>query len=279
VAFVAVTAGVLATAQLASAGTFFGQHHKHYPYQQSSSPDTSVYQPGGTSSQPPVNSAGNTVIPGTTGTPVNTATAAFTSSHTWASYSADGYTIHNNEWGNGYGSQTLWVNSATNWGVTSTQPHTSGVKSYPNTSKSIGTPLDSLSSATSSFSENVPSVGDWESAYDIWLNGSGYEVMVWTYKNGNVGPLGSPVGTVNLNGNTWTLYAGNNGSNPTYSFVPSSNQTSGTVNILGLLKYLENTMGYFSNPTLSTIQYGFEITSTDNTPQNFAITNYSASAS
>ncbi len=203
----------------------------------------------------------------------------YESSGQWAQYSIGGYTIYNDEWGSGHDTQTLWVNSATNWGVFSTQPNTSGVKSYANISKSVGIALNSLSSATSSFNESNPSGGNWESAYDIWLNGSGIEVMAWTYVSGNVGPLGSPVGTVSLDGNTWTLYAGNNGSNPTYSFVRSGNETSGTVNILDLLKYLENTKGYFSNPTLSTIQYGWEISGTNSVQENFTINNYSASAS
>src|SRR6185437_93168 len=203
----------------------------------------------------------------------------FESSAQFAQFSTGGYTIYNDEWGSGHNTQTLWVNSATNWGVFSTQPSTSGVKSYPNISKSIGIALNSLSSATSSFKESNPSGGNWESAYDIWLNGSGIEVMAWTDVSGNVGPLGSSVGTVSLDGNTWTLYSGNNGSNPSYSFVRSGNETSGTVNILDLLKYLENTKGYFTNPMLSTIQYGWEISGTNNAQENFTINNYSASAS
>ena len=212
-----------------------------------------------------------------------TATSAlafvYESSDQYASYSTGGYTIYNDEWGSGHGTQTLWVNSASNWGVYSTQPSTSGVKSYPNDSKSIGTALNSLHSVTSSFSESNPGSGNWESAYDIWLNGSGYEVMVWTYKSGNVGPLGSSVGTVSLDGSTWTLYAGNNGSNPTYSFVRSGNESSGTVNVLDLLKYLENTKKYFSNPTLSTVQYGWEISGTGNVQENFTLNSYSVSSS
>ncbi|MGH3165037.1 MAG: GH12 family glycosyl hydrolase domain-containing protein [Trebonia sp.] len=208
-----------------------------------------------------------------------TATAAraavYESSAQYASYSTGGYTIYNDEWGSGHGSQTLWVNSATNWGVYSTQPNTSGVKSYPNISRSVGTALNTLSTLSSSFSESNPGSGNWESAYDIWLNGSGYEVMVWTDVSGDVGPLGSSVGTVSLAGSTWTLYAGNNGSNPTYSFVRSGNESSGTINLLDLLKYLENTKGYFSNPALSTVQYGWEISSTGNTQEDFTINNYS----
>lgn len=221
------------------------------------------------------------VSPSPTPSPTTSGSSGYLyeSSGQWAQYSIGGYTIYNDEWGSGHNTQTLWVNSATNWGVFSTQPSTSGVKSYANISKSVGIALNSLSSATSSFNESNPSGGNWESAYDIWLNGSGIEVMVWTDVSGNVGPLGSPVGTVSLDGNTWTLYAGNNGSNPTYSFVRSGNETSGTVNILDLLKYLENTKGYFSNPTLSTIQYGWEISGTNNAQENFTINNYSASAS
>ncbi|HSZ30204.1 MAG TPA: cellulose binding domain-containing protein, partial [Pseudonocardiaceae bacterium] len=223
--------------------------------------------------------AGSSTSPPPTTPPPSSPGYLYENSGQWAQYSTGGYTIYNDEWGSGYGSQTLWVNSATNWGVFSTQPSTSGVKSYANISKSIGTALNSLSSATSSFNESNPSSGNWESAYDIWLNGSGIEVMAWTDVSGNVGPLGSSVGTVSLDGNTWTLYAGNNGSNPTYSFVRSGNETSGTVNILDLLKYLENTKDYFSNPTLSTIQYGWEISGTNNTQEDFTINNYSASAS
>jgi hypothetical protein len=205
--------------------------------------------------------------------------AVYTSSAQYASYSIGGYTIYNDEWGSGHNTQTLWVNSATNWGVYSTQPSTSGVKAYANESKSVGKALNSLSSATSSFNESLPSSGNWESAYDIWLNGSAIEVMVWTYTNGNVGPLGSSIGNLTLDGNTWTVYVGNNGSNPVYSFKRTSNETSGSVNILDILKWMQNTKGYVSNPTLSTIQYGFEISGTGNVQQNFTINSYSASAS
>lgn len=210
-------------------------------------------------------------------TATNAFAAVYESSAQYASYSTGGYTIYNDEWGSGHGTQTLWVNSASNWGVYSTQPNTSGVKSYANESKSIGTALNSLTSVTSSFNESNPGSGNWESAYDIWLNGSAIEVMVWTDVSGDVAPLGSDLGTVTLAGSTWSLYAGNNGSNPTYSFVHSGNESSGTVNLLDLLKYLENTKGYFSNPTLSTVQYGWEISSTGDTQEDFTINSYSVS--
>ena len=200
----------------------------------------------------------------------------YESSLRFGQFQLGGYAISNDEWGTGYNTQTIWVNSATNWGLSATQPDTPGVKSYANISKNVNVALNSLSSATSSFNETNPADGNWESAYDIWLNGTGIEVMVWTYVNGNAQPLGNPERTVTLGDTTWTLYVGDNGHNPTYSFVREGNETSGTVDILGLLKYLENTGGYFSDPVLSSIQYGWEITGTGDAPTDFTMNDYSA---
>jgi hypothetical protein len=193
-------------------------------------------------------------------------------------YSVGGDAISNDEWGDGYNTQTLWVDSATKWGLYATQPNTPGVKSYAHVSTNVNIALNSLSSATSTFDETNPGGGDWESAYDLWLNGTGIEVMAWTYVNGDARPLGRPVGDVTLGGSNWTLYVGDNGHNPTYSFVRHGNETSGTVDILSLLKYLENTGGYFSNPVLSSIQYGWEISGTDDVQKNFTMDDYSAGA-
>jgi hypothetical protein len=204
---------------------------------------------------------------------------AFESSAQYASYSTGGYNFNNDEWGNGHGSQTLWINSSNNWGVFSNQPSTPGVKSYPDESKSVGRSLSSLSHVTSSFRQTIPGSGGFESAYDIWLNGTGIEVMVWTSTHGGVAPLGSNTGTVTLDGNSWSVYVGNNGSNPTYSFKRTSNENSGTVNLLDLLKWLQNTRHYYSNPTLSRVQYGFEISNTAGRQETFTINSYSVSAS
>jgi hypothetical protein len=195
----------------------------------------------------------------------------------YGSCTSGSYTIYNDEWGSGHGSQTLWVNGYSNWGVYSTQPSTSGVKAYPDASISVGKALNSLSRVSSSFSETMPGSGNFESAYDIWLNSSSYEVMIWTDTVGNVAPAGSSIGTVTLDGNTWVAYAGTNNANPVYSFRRTSNESSGTVNILDLLKWLENSKGYFSNPTLSRVQYGFEISGTGNVQENFAMNSYSTS--
>jgi hypothetical protein len=200
----------------------------------------------------------------------------FESSQRFAYFPVGRYAVSNDEWGTGYDTQTVWVDSAENWGLHATQPSTPGVKSYANIGTNPGAPLDSLSSVTSSFDETNPSGGSWESAYDLWLNGTDIEVMVWTYVSGGVVPLGRPVRSVTLGGGTWTLWVGDNGHNPTYSFVRHGNETSGTVDILSLLKYLENTGGYFSDPMLSSIQYGWEIAGTGDVRKDFTMNDYSA---
>ena len=214
-----------------------------------------------------------------TATMVAIGPAAAASCETSAQYgecTSGSYTFYNDEWGSGYGPQTLWEDSPSNWGVYSTQPSTSGVKAYPDAATPVGDSLNSLSSVTSSFGISVPGSGNWEAAYDIWLNSTSIEVMVWTDTSGNVGPAGSSIGDLTLNGNTWDVYVGNVG-HPVYSFVRTSNETSGSVNILGLLDWLQNTKGYFSNPTLSTVDFGWEISGTGDVQEDFTVNSYSLS--
>jgi hypothetical protein len=203
--------------------------------------------------------------------------ATWSSSDQWATWTDGDYTLYNDVWGSGAGPQTIWANSYSNWGVDSDQPNTSGVKSYPNVSRSIGIAVSSLSSCTSSFNDSLPSGGAFESAYDIWANGSADEIMIWTDTQ-NVGPLGSEQTTVSIGGSTWAVYSGNNGSNPVYSFVRQGNETSGTVDIKATLDWLSNE-GWLTGATLSTVQYGWEISSTNNTTEDFTVNSYSVSCS
>lgn len=50
------------------------------------------------------------------------------------------------------------------------------------------------------------------------------------------------------------------------------------MNVLDLLKYLQNSRHYYNNPTLSQVQYGFEISGTGNCQETFSINSYSVSA-
>src|SRR2546430_9487372 len=94
--------------------------------------------------------------------------AVWSSTNQWASWSNGGYVLNNDVWGSGAGPQTIWANSFSNWGVWANHPNTGGVKSYPHSGRSIGTAINSLRSATSSFNVTVPGSGAYATAYDIW---------------------------------------------------------------------------------------------------------------
>lgn len=203
--------------------------------------------------------------------------ATWSSNDQWGTWTNGGYTLYNNIWGSGAGAQTIWANSYNNWGVWANHPNTGGVKAYPNASKTIGKTLSSLSTATSSFNVTVPSGGAYTSAYDIWCNGSSYEIMLWMNKQGAVGPIGSLQTTATVGGHTWSVYSGSNGSNAVYSFVRTSNASSGTVDIKAVLNWIKG-KGWFGNVTLSQVQFGYEITSSSG-GLNFVTNSYSVSSS
>ncbi|MFF9057125.1 hypothetical protein ACIRPQ_10285 [Streptomyces sp. NPDC101213] len=187
--------------------------------------------------------------------------AVWSSCDQWGNTGLDGYTLYNNIWGSGAGSQCVWANSGTNWGVWADHPNTGGIKSYPNAKKVINKSITSLSSLTSSYDVTVPSSGAHNSSYDIWDTDHDYEIMLWVNKTGPVGPLGTSQGTVTLGGHTWNVHKGSNGANEVFSFVRTSNSSSGTVNILPVLKWIKDTKGWMGNETIGDVQFGFEITS------------------
>ncbi|MFE4254232.1 hypothetical protein ACFRU3_32940 [Streptomyces sp. NPDC056910] len=202
--------------------------------------------------------------------------AIWSSSDQWGNYTtSDGYTLYNNIWGSGAGAQTIWANSSSNWGVWADHPNTGGIKSYPNAKKVVNKSISSLSSLTSSYNVTVPSSGAYNTSYDIWDSDYDYEVMLWVNYNGAVGPLGTSQGNVTLGGHTWTVYKGNNGANEVFSFLRTSDSTSGTVNVLPILKWIKDTKGWWGDETIGDVQFGYEITSSagglDFTTNNFKV--------
>jgi hypothetical protein len=95
-------------------------------------------------------------------------------------------------------------------------------------------------------------------------------------KTGAVGPLGSYQTTVTVGGHTWKVYKGSNGSNQVFSFVRTSNTSSGTVDVLAVLKWIE-ARGWYGNETLGNVQFGYEITSASG-GKTFTTNSYSVSA-
>ncbi|MER6784971.1 hypothetical protein ABT330_10100 [Streptomyces sp. NPDC000658] len=204
--------------------------------------------------------------------------AVWNSCDQWGNTSLNGYTLYNNIWGSGAGSQCIWANSGTNWGVWANHPNTGGIKSYPDSKKVINKSITSLGSLSSSYNVTVPSSGAYNTSYDIWDTAHRYEIMLWVNKTGAVGPLGSAQGNVTLGGHSWTVYKGSNGANAVFSFIRTSNSTSGTVNILPILKWIKDTKGWFGNETIGDLQFGYEITSSSG-GLNFTTNNLTVSSS
>ncbi|WP_374194704.1 hypothetical protein [Streptomyces sp. VRA16 Mangrove soil] len=203
----------------------------------------------------------------------------WSSSDQWGNYTtSDGYVLYNNIWGSGAGAQTIWANSSSNWGVWANHPNTGGIKSYPNAKKVVGRSISSLSSLSSSYNVTVPSSGAYNTSYDIWDTNYANEIMLWVNYNGAVGPLGGSIGNVTLGAHTWTVYVGSNGSNNVYSFLRTSDSTSGTVDILSILKWMKNTKGLIGDVTIGDVQFGYEITSSSG-GLDFVTNSYSVSSS
>jgi hypothetical protein len=202
---------------------------------------------------------------------------AWTSSDQWGTWTNGGYTLYNNIWGSGAGTQTIWANSFSNWGVTANHPDTGGVKSYPNATRNVNRTLSALRTLTSNFNVTVPSSGAYATAYDIWDNNHAYEIMLWLNKTGPVGPLGSLQTTATVGGHTWQVYSGSNGANQVFSFIRSANTNSGSVDILAIMNWIR-ARGWFGDVTVGDVQLGYEITSSAG-GLNFTTNSYSVAFS
>ena len=206
-----------------------------------------------------VAAAAAAVLLAVTATPAQA--AVWQSSDRWGTWSSGGYTLYNNIWGSGYGTQTIWANSPSNWGVHADHPNTGGIKSYPNATRYIGRRVSALGTTTSSFNVSVPTSGvAFTSAYDIWSADNAHEIMLWMNKYGPVGPLGSLQTTTSVGGHTWSIYRGSNGANQVYSFVRTSNTSSGTVDVRAIAQWIR-AQGWFGDVTIGNVQFGYEITS------------------
>ncbi len=220
-----------------------------------------------TTTRPPTTSRPPTT--GTTGVPSD---AVWVASGQWDNWQSNGYTVYNNIWGSGAGSQTIWARTPTNWGVIANHPMTSGVKSYPHTVRgSVNKTLSSINTLTSSFDVSVPGSGNYATTYDIWANNWAYEVMLWMNYNGAVGPIAESYDAngavpafrnLSLGGHTWNVYRGSNGANAVFSFLRTSNTNSGTVDVRAILNWLR-TQGWWGDVNVGEVQFGFEISGTN----------------
>jgi hypothetical protein len=207
----------------------------------------------------------------------------FSTSDSNGGWNDGGYYVHNNMWNKAYplGPQTLTACSYRDWVVVSDQTNNAGaVKTYPNVHKDFpDLPIRSFHSITSSFAETSPHTGIYDVAYDIWTNGVASpgctEFMIWN-ENFHQVPIDSRGVTVTLGGRTYGVFK--TGDNRYISFVPEAVFTSGTVDILEILKWAMSKGWLPSNSTLGQIDFGVEIVSTGGAPATFKFTDFSINA-
>lgn len=194
------------------------------------------------------------------------------------------YYINNNLWGQDQGSgwQCMWdtaSGSSIGWGTSwSWSNNPSQVKSYTSSVlgwhwgwKTSGTELPvRLNSGRDIYTDwryRVSGSGTMNVAYDLWLHNKSNpdwpdnptdEVMIWLYRSGGAGPLGTLQGSVSIAGTTWDLYRGNIGWN-VFSFVRRSNTTSATLHMQDFLNNLVSRGWVANTKYLSSIEAGTEV--------------------
>ena len=203
--------------------------------------------------------------------------------------------VGNNIWAPVSGaSQTLYASSPADWHVVANMPSgNTSVVSYPSLSvdfhleNASGTwyeqPLTNFKSMVSSFSETMnatSSTSAW-AAYDIWLNNGNNEVMI-QHDFANNGAC-TAIATATFGGSNgvpaqpWHLCKF--GSEQVWKLGENDNskinETSGSVDVLGMLTWMENHGDLPANSTIGLLGYGWEICSTGGKNETFQVNSFS----
>jgi hypothetical protein len=204
-----------------------------------------------------------------------------------------GLNVSNDMWNcpqHACGRQEVWANSSGNWGVVSTMAKgNTAVLTYPAVQQQFGASnqpalLANASELVSTFTQSMPTTAGTigEAAYDIWLNDWNTEVMIWVDNQHQTfyQPL---LGTITFNGQKFRMYMDHGVSHgyPSgpFFFVLQDNETHGTIDILAVFHWLERA-GYLSaaKDSLTAVDFGWEICSTNGVPENFSISHYTLTA-
>lgn len=197
-----------------------------------------------------------------------------------------GYYVHNNMWNSAKYkpcASTLYASSHSNWHVVTRMNNKSGdgaVKTYPNAHRDYASaPIASFGSITSTFAETSPRAGIYDVAYDIWINGIARpgctEIMIWNDNFRQV-PSGDHVQDVTFDGRTFQVYKVRQSGY--IAFVATTNFTSGTVNLLDIIKWTIAKGWLSGKSTLNQICFGIEMVSTDDKEATFRVTGFSIDA-
>ncbi|HEX4834157.1 MAG TPA: hypothetical protein VH478_24045 [Trebonia sp.] len=203
---------------------------------------------------------------------------------------SNGYTtfVNNDMWnppGQGH-PQTIYVNDPGNWKVVSDQAKgNTSVLSYPSVQQvfTLSTdkpaPISTFQTLLSDYAESMPSGGDNEAAYDIWLGTSpataySQEVMIWVDNHRTNPPPGKLFARPQFFGTQFTVYKDASTSPATVYFVRNQNATSSQVHIISMLKWLETARLSPAGSGINDIEFGWEICSTNSQPWTFTVSKY-----
>lgn len=201
------------------------------------------------------------------------ANPAWQSSDPMGSWNNGGYVLNNNEWNGSAGPQTIWADSYRHWGVASNQPAgNTAIETYPDVQKVYNNPrVWSFHTIRNGFTESMPSGAGLssEAADDIWLNNYNLEVMIWVDNHGQK-IYDQVIGHTTVFGQHFTVYR--NGTE--FIFALNHNETHGKTHILASIAWLMR-HGYVPHSaTLTAVEFGWEIASTNGHPMNFKVSNY-----
>jgi hypothetical protein len=189
-------------------------------------------------------------------------------------------------WGAASGwQQCLYSDSHSSWQVVADLEGQTWVGSYPHASYTVNAALnDVVSSPTpllAAWNASFQHDDKFDFAYDLWLNDTTYEVMIWLDWNDTSPIGGSPFTNATIDGITYNVYEGAGGSGPyCISFLPQNRMldTATNFNLCGVLGWISNLKwsggpgGYFwQNPTFDSVQLGWEICDTYGSSETFAM--------
>src|SRR5258708_36244248 len=174
------------------------------------------------------------------------------------------------------GKQTFWANSLKRWGAESNMAKgNTAVLTYPDVGKLVGdTPVSPFRMIRTGFTESMPTNHNGlsaEAANDVWFDHWNIEMMIWVDNVGRSLAGGTRIGKATIFGqhfNVWKY-----GSSE-FIFDLAHNETSGVTHILASVDWLIK-HGYVpAKATLTEVEFGWEIASTNGQPRDFSVSNF-----
>ncbi|HWD18360.1 MAG TPA: hypothetical protein VHB20_03710 [Verrucomicrobiae bacterium] len=172
--------------------------------------------------------------------------------------------------------QRLCSDSHSHWQVVANLKGRQWVGSYPHADYPVNQALkDVLSSSAplmGAWDASYPKSDKFDFAYDLWLNGTTYEVMIWLNWDKTAPIGGSPFTNAIIDGLTYDVYEGAGGSGPhCISFLPRNGMmdTGTNFNLCSILAWIDTLKwsggpggAYWQNPKFNSVQLGWEICDT-----------------